>query len=134
MIKSSRNQMGNAQNPYQRNHKRILCVCSAGLLRSPTAARVIAEGWNHNTRAVGISPEYALIPVSEALIQWADEIVCMQLDQQMYLETCVDSVYGEDKGIPITCLRIEDDHAYMDDYLVRMIKEKYGEEGRYGNA
>lgn len=34
MIKSNRNAMGNAANPYQGNYKKVLCVCSAGLLRS----------------------------------------------------------------------------------------------------
>lgn len=27
------NRLGNADNPYQDRYKRVLCVCSAGLLR-----------------------------------------------------------------------------------------------------
>ena len=57
-------------NPYQGKDKRVLFVCSAGLLRSATAARIYAS--KYNTRAAG-SANYALVPVSDELIAWADE-------------------------------------------------------------
>jgi len=75
MIKSTRNQMGNAGNVYQNNDKRVLCVCSAGLLRSPTLAQYLQQTYGYNTRACGTAEEYALIPISEALVQWADLVV-----------------------------------------------------------
>lgn len=68
------NQMGAAKNPHQGTAPRILCVCSAGLLRSPTIANFLA-GKGYNTRAVGISEEYALIPMTPLLYYWADIIV-----------------------------------------------------------
>jgi hypothetical protein len=53
----------------------ILFVCSAGLLRSATAANIFAKrGWN--TRSCG-SMDYALIPISVNLIYWADKIYFM---------------------------------------------------------
>lgn len=75
MIIASRNQLANVANPFQGKDKKVLCVCSAGLLRSPTAALVLHAEYGYNTRACGVSEEYALIPLSEALIAWADEIV-----------------------------------------------------------
>lgn len=66
--------MGAAKNPHQGTAPRILCVCSAGLLRSPTIANFLA-GKGYNTRAVGISEEYALIPMTPLLYYWADIIV-----------------------------------------------------------
>ena len=62
MIK--RNQMGVIFNAYQGKHKKVLTVCSAGCLRSPTAAHILSsDPWNFNTRAAGISLEYAIVPV-----------------------------------------------------------------------
>lgn len=74
------NRMGNAHNRFQGDAKRVLCVCSAGLLRSPTLANVLHEKFGYNTRAVGIADEYALIPVDEVLVEWADEIVFVNQD------------------------------------------------------
>lgn len=80
MIKSTRNQMGNAGNVYQNPDKRVLCVCSAGLLRSPTLAQYLQETFGYNTRACGSAEEYALIPISEALVHWADLVVFVNDD------------------------------------------------------
>lgn len=69
------NRMGNIRNPYQGETKKVLCVCSAGLLRSPTLANVLHEKFGYNTRAVGVSSEYALIPLDDVHVGWADEVV-----------------------------------------------------------
>lgn len=74
-----RNRLANTKNPFQGDKKKVLCVCSAGLLRSPTAAWILSNApFNFNTRACGVEPEYALIPVDEALLYWADEVVVME--------------------------------------------------------
>lgn len=72
------NRLANVRNGYQTEAKRVLCVCSAGLLRSPTTANVLHREYGFNTRAAGISEEYALILVDQALIAWADEIVWVE--------------------------------------------------------
>jgi len=59
-------------NPYQGQDKRVVFVCSAGILRSATAARMYAN--KYNTRAAG-SEEYALIPLTNDLVLWANELV-----------------------------------------------------------
>lgn len=59
-------------NAYQGSHIRALFVCSAGLLRSPTAA-VMGAQHGMNTRSCG-SEAYALIPLSANLIEWANVI------------------------------------------------------------
>jgi predicted protein tyrosine phosphatase len=80
------NRLGNCTNPYQGNTKKVLCVCSAGLLRSPTAAVVLSqEPFNYNTRAAGISTDYALVQVDDVLVTWADEIVCMDENSRKFL-------------------------------------------------
>lgn len=80
MIKATRNQLANVSNIYQTKAKRVLCVCSAGLLRSPTTANVLHAEYGYNTRAAGSSEDFALIPVTEALLHWADEVVFVNLD------------------------------------------------------
>ena len=70
---SNYNQLAVSQNPYQGNAKKALCVCSAGLLRSPSIAKFLTE-IGYNTRACGATQEYALVPLTEALLLWADEI------------------------------------------------------------
>ena len=55
------NRLANSSNRYQGEYKRVLCVCSAGLLRSPTAALVLSqEPYNFNTRAAGLDEAFAL--------------------------------------------------------------------------
>lgn len=116
----SMNRLYNITNPGQGNYKRVLCVCSAGLLRSPTAAVVLAqEPYNFNTRAAGLVADYALIPVDMALLAWADEIVCMTPDQEMELRKL-----APDKKI--ICLGIKDSFMYRDPELIKRIRDSYG--------
>lgn len=117
---SEMNRLYTAGNPYQGASKKVLCVCSAGILRSPTAAYVLSgEPFNFNTRSAGIMKHYALIPVDKILLHWADEIVCMTKEHEEELARLTDK--------PIRCLNIPDDFAYRDPTLVRMIRERYQE-------
>lgn len=111
----------NSRNEHQGTYKRVLCVCSAGLLRSPTAALVLSqEPFNFNTRCAGIVPDYALVPVDDVLIHWADEIVCMERSHEEELKALLGA-----RQRPIVCLDIEDSFAYRDEKLQWLIKEKY---------
>lgn len=76
---STMNRLWNTKNSNQGGEKRVLCLCSAGLLRSPTLAWVLSnDPWSYNTRAAGVDHEYALVRVDDALVEWADEIVCVE--------------------------------------------------------
>ena len=83
---SMMNRRGNARNMYQTQVPKVLCVCSAGLLRSPTAANVLHKEYGYNTRAAGASSEYALVPVDEVLLHWADEVVFMSPENREEVE------------------------------------------------
>lgn len=75
------NRLHNMRNPHQGKAKKVLCVCSAGLLRSPTLAWVLSnDPFNFNTRAVGTSPIYALIVLDEVQLNWADAVVFVDDD------------------------------------------------------
>lgn len=113
------NRLANCHNKYQGSAKRVLCICSAGLLRSPTAANVLHKEYGHNTRAAGISIDFALIPVDAVLLAWADEIVVMESWMTHNLPPEFDK--------PIICLQIEDNYEFMDEELQRKILTKYKE-------
>lgn len=115
---STMNRLGNVNNPYQGEYKKVLCVCSAGLLRSPTAALVLSQApYGYNTRAAGLNSEFALVCVDRVLLAWADEIVCMELDQADELRSMTTK--------PVLCLEIDDNYRYRDERLQALIVAQY---------
>ena len=118
---SSMNKLANCHNQYQGEEKRVLCVCSAGLLRSPTMAQVLYEEYEYNTRAVGITEEYALMDVTDVLIEWADEIVVAEKWMGEEIMKRFPGVTG------FTSLDLPDRFGRMDTDLVELIKERYKE-------
>lgn len=129
---SSMNRFWNTQNRFQypEKYKRVLCVCSAGLLRSPTTAVILAgEPYNFNTRAAGIDEDHALVPVDDVLISWADEIVCMTKQHHADL---VGKFHQETPGKRIYVLDIPDNFGYRNPKLVELIKERYAEVSGWG--
>lgn len=108
------NRKHNCKNIYQGDYKRVLCVCSAGLLRSPTAALVLSrEPFNFNTRSVGLVTDFALIPLDNVLLEWADEIVCMDSAQAANLCRLTTK--------PVHNLNIDDNYPYRDAKLIALI-------------
>jgi predicted protein tyrosine phosphatase len=119
------NRMYTAGNPYQGTAKRVLCVCSAGLLRSPTAALVLSqEPFNFNTRAAGIEESYSLIHVDEVLVHWAQELVCMTHEHEQMLRIKFPTI-----SKPIKVLEIPDNFEYRNPELMRLIAAKYASGG-----
>lgn len=118
---SEMNRIHNSTNPFQGEFKRVLCVCSAGLLRSPTAAYVLSqEPFNFNTRAAGIEKSYALIPVDSVLISWAEEVVCMTEQHKTML---LDSFPSAEAKVKV--LNVPDNFAYRNAELMKLIAERY---------
>jgi predicted protein tyrosine phosphatase len=116
---STMNRLANTDNEFQNieQYKRVLCVCSAGLLRSPTTALILSDfPFSFNTRAAGLNTEYALIAVDEVLLKWADIIVCMSAEQK-------DQLAGMTKKTIIN-LDIPDQFEYRDPELVQIIRKK----------
>lgn len=124
MIKGKRNQLANVGNQFQTEAKKVVVVCSAGLLRSPTAANVLHTKFGFNTRAVGADKEFALIPLTQALIWWADEIVFVNRDAFLLLNQEEQNEL-ESVAVPVIILNIEDDFDWMDAKLRCTILEQY---------
>lgn len=123
---STMNKLSNCKNKFQGTTKKVLCICSAGLLRSPTAAVVLSqEPFNFNTRAAGINSEYALIDVDDVLMEWADEFVVMESWMSQDLDLRLNRLGLQSKDI--LCLNIPDEFAYRDPNLMQMISDKYKE-------
>ncbi len=117
------NRLHNCANPYQTKAKRVLCVCSAGLLRSPTAANVLHKEYGYNTRACGVDADHALVPIDHVLIKWADEIVCMDKYQAEAIQTMVDLQMYPAPTIRI--LDIPDRYEWMDEELQSLLLKSY---------
>jgi len=126
-----RNRMANSRNMYQGARKRVLCCCSAGLLRSPTAAWILSnEPWGFNTRAVGCTPEYALIPVDEALVFWADEIVVMDDVQELIVRDLLNKAYDsptEANAVPVHVISVPDIYECRQPELIEALTKKFKE-------
>jgi predicted protein tyrosine phosphatase len=100
-------------------------VCSAGLLRSATAAHVFsAEPYNFNTRTVGVALEYALNPVNEALLEWADNIFMMEDDHYHMLQELFGADTFNEYKDKMVVLEVPDNYRYRDERLVKILKEK----------
>lgn len=122
-MQKNQNRVQNARNNNQGSAKKVLCVCSAGLLRSPTAAVVLAQEYGYNTRAVGIIEDYALIVLDNVLIAWADEIVFMDEHHYRNAQFLFDK-FPWDK-IKTRVLDIPDCYGYMQPELQEAILNKY---------
>lgn len=109
-------------NSYQGNYKRVLTVCSANMLRSPTIAHVLsAEPYNYNTRSAGTS-DFALIPVTNDLLMWADEIICADSEHTSIVNKMLQKL---DIDKPLINLRIPDVYEYRNEGLIDLIKLRY---------
>ena len=109
-------------NSYQGDYKRVLTVCSANMLRSPTMAHVLsAEPYNYNTRSAGTS-DFALIPVTNDLLMWADEIVCADSEHTTVINRMLQKL---DIDKPLINLRIPDVYEYRNEGLIDLIKLRY---------
>lgn len=133
IIKSPMNALHNVTNPHQGKDKRVLCLCSAGLLRSVRLSQILQQNYNYNTRNAGVA-DYALIPVSTALLMWADEIVCVE--QEIYDKLLYDikNIFNEQDSQLLAIqaktiiLNIPDIYNRMDYELGEILKEQYEQE------
>lgn len=122
MIKGTINQMYNIHNGHQGATKKVLTVCSAGLLRSATLQNFLIKEYGYNVRNCGTEESYALIPISEALISWADEIVFVNRDNYNTIEPELIRL-----GVGNKChiLDIPDMYSFNNPRLIEICREQY---------
>lgn len=117
-------------NPEQGREAKLLFVCSAGLLRSATAAHQWAiKGFN--TRACG-THEYALIPLSVNLIAWADHIFFV--NEENY-QQATRTFKGTPEIVKLenydttSVLQIKDVFSRNDPELIKQLEAQIGQHG-----
>lgn len=124
-LASTYNQLQNVSNPYQNPAKRVLCVCSAGLLRSPTLANILQQKpYNFNCRAVGVDAGHALIPVTEALLHWADLVIAVDSFTARSVKHLYNDFNISEADLPLLAMNIPDQYARMDKKLIAAIKKE----------
>jgi len=124
MIRGSRNQMYNIHNEFQGKTKKVLTVCSAGLLRSATLQNFLIREYGYNVRNCGTEDSYALIPISEALLHWADEVVFVNQSNYENVKYYLDEFKVKDKCY---ILDIPDMYGFNDPKLVDICREQYNQ-------
>ncbi len=115
---------GVVKNPYQGTDKKVVFVCSMGILRSATGARLYAK--KYNTRTAGTWTE-ALVPLTPILVAWADELVFVNasnyktvMDKLVDDEEQYDFVFKKSK-----VLDIPDCYEHMHPELIKAFEEQY---------
>lgn len=131
------NRMWNAKNPNQGDFVKALCVCSAGLLRSPTLAWILSnDPFNMNTRAAGASHSHALIKLDEVLLNWADVVVFANKENYYearfnfptWLAWLDDNDNDNDEtGVPYVILDIPDRYRTRDPELIKIATKQLEE-------
>jgi len=110
-------------NPFQGSALRYVFVCSAGLLRSPTAAAVAIK-LGYNARSCGCE-DYALIPLSANLIEWAHKIFFMNEENYMSALNTFRPLKEYEEMIlnKAVCWDIEDEYDYDNHLLKAQVKK-----------
>lgn len=125
-------------NPYQTNQCRILCVCSVGMLRSPTLANELHKRFGYNTRSCGVSETHALIPINTALLNWADEIVFVDFDAYNEFTNTKEKEISiralKDTGTDVFILNIPDDYDWNDPVLRDIAITQYLEKRKFNDT
>jgi predicted protein tyrosine phosphatase len=107
--------------PCQGQDKKVLFVCSAGILRSATAARLYSHVYN--TRCAG-SEDYALIPVTPDLLLWADQVVFVKEENYWSIVNRFDL---DTFQVDVVILNIDDKYDHMEAGLVELFNSQYEE-------
>ena len=118
-------QISTITHPAQGSFFKALFVCSAGILRSATAAYVFSqEPYNWNTRSAGASQSYALNQVNEALLDWADVIFCMEKIHGLWMSDEFGKIYNDRYLKKVKVLDIADVYDYRSPELISLLQEK----------
>lgn len=114
---------GVVNNPFQGKDKKVVFVCSMGILRSATAARIYAS--SYNTRSAGTWDD-ALVPLTTRLMEWSNEIVFVNKHnyeqvKHFYAEEHIDI----DERYNIKVLDIPDSYEHMHPELIAAFEQQY---------
>ena len=124
-LAANRNRLENVHNRYQNPDTRVLCVCSAGLLRSPTLAHILqCKPYNFNCRAVGTDNSHALIGLDQGFLEWAQLVIAVdKWSAHTTKQLMIDFGYDD----PLIEFDIPDQYERNDPKLIKAIKKQLKE-------
>ncbi len=99
---------------------RLLFVCSANALRSPTAEAVFSRYEGIEALSAGTNHD-AETPISSDLIEWADLVFAMESTHSKTLQKRFGASLSKKR---IVVLGIPDKFKFMDQDLIRILKAK----------
>lgn len=103
--------------------KNILFLCSQNKLRSPTAESIFSNIDGYDVRSSGLNKD-AITTLTSELVEWADYIFVMEQSQRNKLQKKFKRFLNKQRVIN---LDIPDEYDYMDDALVRLLKQRMGD-------
>jgi len=106
---------------------KILFVCSRNRRRSLTAETIFEKEPGWQVRSAG-TEEGARIRVTPGHLGWADVIVVMEKRHKERLRQKHPEALVEK---PCVCLFIADDYEYMEEELIRALREKMNEKFKF---
>lgn len=102
--------------------RRVLFLCSQNKLRSPTAERVFRGTPGLDVRSAGLDAD-AVVPLTRELLEWADLVLVMEKRHRNLIQKRFKDLYRTRR---IVCLHIPDEFEFMDEGLVRLLRERAG--------
>ena len=96
---------------------KLLFVCDANRMRSPTAQRIFSEDPAFEVQSAGLFRD-ATISVTRGLLEWADIIFVMEKRQRNVIHKKFKDLYQTKK---IICLHIPDEYEFMQAELVELL-------------
>ncbi|MVZ97706.1 phosphotyrosine protein phosphatase [Sphingorhabdus sp. IMCC26285] len=100
--------------------KRFLFVCSQNKLRSPTAEQIFSVRDDIEVSSAGTNHD-SENPLDAEQVEWADIIVVMEKQHRNKVQQRFKSAL---KSKRIVVLDIADEYEFMDDALIKILKEK----------
>jgi predicted protein tyrosine phosphatase len=99
---------------------KVLFVCEANRLRSPTAEAIFTGRPYLDVKSAGLAKQ-ATVPLSSELLEWADLIFVMEKRHRNIIQSKFIEVYQRKR---IICLYIPDDFEFMDPELIVLLEER----------
>jgi predicted protein tyrosine phosphatase len=106
----------------QQHPSKLLFVCSANRLRSPTAEKLFEHSQQYQARSRGVA-KGARVRLTAADIGWADLIVCMDKEHSNRLLHKFRKKLAEKRMVT---LFIPDEYEFMQPELVTEVRSKLG--------
>ncbi len=99
---------------------RMLFICGRNQSRSPTAEKIFSGKPGFEVESAGVSPD-ADVPLTGELIEWAEILFVMEAIHRTKMKQ---KFPRELRGKRVICLGIADDYEYMDEGLIRLLRER----------